>query len=302
MKSIKVLWFLQKKDKKLKPYDWRPENGYFAGKPLFSWASRPLNGVLKQVSRWHGCRETLTSEIKRCYFPESSPGTWSTFKKNGISHPKIGLRRFYIIELFKGNPQAKRTAYAEEHAKRSEDSVKAGLRAINVIEKYMGWPLSTVYSVDRDSIDQIYVVSGPGKWVIAPQMLSLYLLILRLGGHPKKHLKHFTEVSDESFNAVAKAGGYSQLGDIGYWTQFRKKIKLFLDNYERIFGDTTLEDNYRNWTGRYGISRLMADTNAVQRRLRDTTPNIIPAERVYPPATIKWSNIFHEGKNDLWYM
>lgn len=60
--------------------------------------------------------------------------------------------------------------------------IECALKAINVVEKTAGWPLTKVWKLTNDRFNEgidFYYFEGSRKWIRSPQMLSCYLLFIR---------------------------------------------------------------------------------------------------------------------------
>ena len=254
---------------------WPPSATYTHYQPQFSWASRPYNGVATQLTSWHGCRETFTSELRRCHSP--------VVNKAWRSKLKIDSRRARILVLFK-QPNMKNDLAIHKAA---EIQMEEAVRVLNIIERYKKWPMSKVSRVDGLSDNEsCFLLTGSGKWIISPQMVSFYLLIVRLCAQDK-HTAAFKKFSTKDFAAISRSANYSRAGDFGYFRSCYTKLQLFFDNYDELFGETTIKDNFAAWAGSSGINNLMSMAS------RPMNQHLV---NLYHPAVWKFNVILEASK------
>lgn len=128
---------------------------------------------------------------------------------------------------------------------------EAAVKTTNVIEKTYGWPLTRVYKCEVEDISKtnlFFYFEGPGKWIKSPQLLSLYLLILRMGYHlgPPSSKEKRTELHRKrSIKSVLdfwnKQGGTT---DISRFKIVSGDIEKLLNNFDKLFRDRSMHALY----------------------------------------------------------
>jgi len=254
---------------------WPPSTTYNNYRPQFSWASSLYKGEATQLTCWHGCRETFTSEVRRCFNP--------AVRHNWKAKKDIDTRRTRVLVLFKKPDMKSRPSLHKE----AETQIKEAVRVLNIIERHMKWPKSKAFRVKDDSKESsCFLLTGSGKWMISPQLVSLYLLIVRLCEYDQ-HTSAFKKFTAKDFAAIAKSSGYSRTGDFGFYRGCYVKLPLFFDNFDKLFGESTIKDNFLSWGGSTGINDLMSCANKA-----------IPKHHLamYHPAIIKFRKVVADSK------
>lgn len=230
----------------------------------FSWVNPPKDGVFRQVTSWHSCRETFIGELVRIYNPDYLDA--STYSK------KINQRKLRVAVLcdhrnIAASSKMDRKLKTEKFQKTTvvDDTwMKTSLKIINVLEKSQGWGLSKIYKVDNNSLKKnyfnAYIFSGSAKWMRAPQSLSLCLLILRLGRF-NKEFKDFTKIDDlESVAKIFeknKCIGTRKRTDAKWFNSSWEHWKTIVNSHKELFLDRKLETNYRLNNNYNGIQNLI---------------------------------------------
>lgn len=245
MKEIEVTW-----NKKCTP---RNALGYPSPNPSFSWFGPKVEGKFVQVTGWHGCRETFASEVRR--FNTGLSGGWHYERDLDARQTRIAVGRKH--QNPKDESQAAKMLAADIKW------MKESVRLLNILEKYLGWGLTRVYKCSDECVNMkgayVYLFIGSPKWMRAPQLLSLYLLTIRLGRlHTRtKIFKRFEDL--ESLDAACqkiRLGGQAA-SDLMWFKNTNRWWKLMLDNVQELFFETPLKDNYRANMGTNGIQEFV---------------------------------------------
>lgn len=235
--------------------NWRPESGpasrpYINEVPNFVWVSVPKEGICNQASGWHTCRETFCEEIKK----STTKGVW-------IYPSKIDFKKLSLVTVKKCFPPDKKDDISEEVAKDLQCKAES-VRVLNIIERHLGWTLTKLSQCNDDELKNHklsgFIFTGSPKWLKAPQLLSLYLLIIRLG-YFQKELSVFKNVEDLSkvlreFNKSFTTYDTYRRRDIDWFKRTHKMWYLMLRNYSRLFGSRHIKRNYK--ISNYGIDAL----------------------------------------------
>lgn len=121
-----------------------------------------------------------------------------------------------------------------------------GLRLINHFEKIAKWRPTKLYAVDSDCLDRshgvvAYLFVGSGKWMRSPHMVSLYMLLIRLGKRKEwvqlKSRNSFFEISEGLIKLFRKSWTYSSIFyDVTtHLNVTYKKIPVIMENFDKLF-------------------------------------------------------------------
>lgn len=253
MKTIKINW--------INDYSPRAAFLYPSANPTFSWLSSKVKGAYEQSTAWHTCRETFCTALGRV-----SGAKW---KPNTTERP-LNVRKLRIAVLRKHAS----TLTAKARKKEIDNDLrwmKESVRLLNLMEKNLGWSLTRVYKcVDQDYVGgpklsaddtHVYVFFGSAKWLRSPQLLSLYMLNIRLGRLFKetagyKKLSGLSKLNDKLEKNAYKYKGQVK-SDIKWFTKTYKWWETVLDNHKVLFFDRPLRENYRLNDGVNGINELV---------------------------------------------
>jgi len=234
MKTTKIDWTI----------NGAPKNCYINNSILFSWLTIPQKNVFPQVSGWHSCRESFATEICRAL----GVGKWSYSRKLNLRRMRFAVIRKYNI---KATNSAKETNYDIKWMKNAK-------RILNIFEKYLGWGLTTVYITDSESVGKnvnanVFVFLGSVKWMRSPQLISLYLLILRLSRH-----NHFQKIkSMDDLNKWVEKTRTNKYQDVVYLKTVYPYLFSILDNVEYLFFKRSMKENFTKQDGYNGINCML---------------------------------------------
>lgn len=204
----------------------------------FSWLTTPVKGVYPQVSSWHSCRETFAGEIVRL-----ARNSWMNTRK-------INVRRMRYLVIHRN-----KAAYVKD----TDEWVKRGKKILNVFEKHMGWSLSKMYAVDWEKNDglatKLYVVSASAKWLRAPQLLSLHLLLLRCGKF--KQFDALKTLDDLPSVASALRRGRQNSSDANRVKSDQASWRKIADNVDYLFFSRKMKTLFTQNEGHHGIQALV---------------------------------------------
>lgn len=126
--------------------------------------------------------------------------------------------------------------------------LKKSLKLINIIENKHKWTLTKMYECDhynneytlsKDRIVHLFI--GPSKWIRSPQMLSLFLLLIRVPiSTPSfsKDIRTYRSILDKLNNTKFATG------DIHYLRISAKYWPILFDKFNELFRNFSTK---RNW-------------------------------------------------------
>jgi hypothetical protein len=216
----------------------------------FSWlAPGKTKSEFSQVTGWHSCRETFTGEI--CKFVSLKvPHIWTPKRDLDFKKTQVAVVRRH-----------KKTDFVK-NTKSDLKWMRCSARMLNVFEKSQGWSLTHVGmcddpNIENDSINVFTFNSSP-KWMHAPQLLSIYLLIIRLGRFYEEFSK-FKSVDDleNMYKIFSKDRDKRTMTDPAWFIETWKYWMLVLNNHNILFFGKSLKENYRSNNGESGIKYLI---------------------------------------------
>jgi hypothetical protein len=157
----------------------------------------------------------------------------------------------------------------ERITKIQDDWMLRAVKTLNVIEKYLGWSLSTVLKdtseevTDKTVRANVYVFNASAKWLRAPQLMSLYLLIIRLSA--TKALYRATSVT-ELMEKLSKLDYDKLVGnekvdfreeDDTYAQGLSYYLQPLLDHVGELFFKRNIYKNYKEQNGCCGVNGLL---------------------------------------------
>jgi hypothetical protein len=242
---------------------------YYSPNPHFSWFGKKEGAYYPQVTGWHSCRETFVDELRHVFAANNIGGNYL----------KMSTRKLNILVKFKSEKQ-KRAAGFKARVTETTKWMKEGVRLINIFEKYMGWSLTRLGRVSNQTLGKkklstyytvVYSLQGSAKWLRAPQLMSLYLLIIRLGRFHKDTKKAFKSMDD--LNELSKAISVRRQegqanGDAKFFKGIKPHLSTILDNRQTLFFYRTAKEHYQHNDGFRGITKLIkgeADTDLMNR-------------------------------------
>ena len=221
---------------------------------LFRFLDKFENGAYQVRGTWQDCRELYCSRFK------------ALFDKNYMRSydnevEAIDLRKTRVMVFVKET----------KTIIRSKECMAASLKLINIFERYLGWSLSTL-SIGvpcNESIGEnpeLFVFIGSSKWLRSPQLLSLYLLLIRVG-LMRRYRKRVFDVKDigdleAKIKALGKVNAYMVRRDIGSFKRlFNKELVLLMDNIDKVFFKNRRQVQYIQSAFAEGMDRFLTNGN-----------------------------------------
>lgn len=246
-------------------YDHRylPKWVYISLTPVFCWLNtkNAIKGVFKQATGWHGCRETFATELKREVVIAKEKEKTSKIATNKL---RIGI----MLRTHIGYRFSDATRFVKA-SKIQDDWMLRATKVLNVVEKYLGWSLTSVGkdkskdATAEENKANVYVFTASPKWLRSPQLISLYLLLIRVSSvksFGKVHslddiIKVMAGLGHQKISANEEAGLGSD--DVAYASRIAPHLKKVLDNLDKLFFSRSLYHNHYAQTGCYGIYCLI---------------------------------------------
>ena len=243
--------------------NWKSNNSPFnnwmmaLSSPCFFWFGSKKDGAYQHATCWHSCRETFSNEIRRHL---GVPGF------NQFNYT-MDMRRLRVGVIRVLGKYISKTDYETQLAM-DDLGMKEGIRMLNIVEKYLGWSLSSVSKIHDDFEGKslrkhnihAYAVLGSAKWLRSPQLLSLYLLILRAGaGFEITHdvVKTIDDFAKLYEKAKEKRMSSRVKNDISRFFYIGPKLKLILDNVDKLFLCRPASVSYELNSSKNGITEFV---------------------------------------------
>jgi len=168
-----------------------------------------------QISKFVTCREELCC-MPRQYINKTSKYVASEKEDH------LDLEKFRLLMASKGNKEVR---------KRGIFSAK---RVLNILEEKAGWEKSVITTVIYEPAKDanVYLLTGDKRWTMAPQMMSLATLIIRIGW---KGLGFSSENIEEVQTEFAKISEDEEENDNRYMKSCQKYIIPLMANVEKVF-------------------------------------------------------------------
>lgn len=205
-------------------------------------AAKRVGNTITTLRQGQGCRESLCEDYR---------------DSEEVGMDKIPKSRMSMVLYLRSSSRNSTASY-----NKFKRDMAFAVKIVNIFEKEAGWPLSKMYELSHeyDKMHMFMYVEGSKRWVKAPQLVSLYSLLLRLG-HQSGEIGPF-----RTYNALVKAFKRAKKSpmptDLHYFKAYHKKWVLILKNYDELFGQRTLKDLYHpkksggNWFYTDGINAL----------------------------------------------
>lgn len=236
MKSVKVNWRHQ-----------RPTESYTSIKPQYSWMAPLVNGVWQQSTGFHSCRETFCGAFKR-FIRSTKLGQPAVvlWPPNAM----IDTKRFRFAIMLSQKAKKDRQKY-----------FRCGIKLVHILESELGWAKTAVYAPAgfQSQTRDCFLMSGSAKWLRSPQLISMYLLMFRLGA--AKHMDKVNTLEDlEKFGEkpVPKDGTGQVRADLGYLCRTVRYWRPIFENIDDIFLFRSQTESWAVSNGTQGIQKLVS--------------------------------------------
>ena len=244
-----------------------PETVIYANDSVkFAWLAKPTKeGIYKLATNWHSCRETFIYELHKISKKEKDAP-----KSIDLTHTRIAIVRKHNIQKINGKivfPKKDGTDIGKTIDECYENDIKwmkASLRILNIVEKTQGWGLSQLKKVTdidycRNTGIGLFIFNSSVKWMRSPQLLSLYLLLIRLGRFHEEfsNFEEFSDLKKVHKNILGKkVVEYSGNMDKQFFNRSFRMWELMLDNHRNLFFKKSLLKNHLESKSSWGIDEL----------------------------------------------
>lgn len=132
----------------------------------FQFGLANINGKEIDASGgFHTCREGLLSKIS-----------------DSLNHLNTD-KAHMLLKWEAGSTKALETKDLTKNDLDNQKWIETSLRLLHLYEKMAGWPLTKMYRVKTDNGDntKLYYCISSRRWIKAPYLISLYILLVRIG-------------------------------------------------------------------------------------------------------------------------
>lgn len=200
------------------------------------------NSNQQQMTIFSSCREVLIAELS-CLFRHS------IYSPEGIT--KKDLMKTRLLVGIKLTWPVKYIVRKEHHR-----AMLRALRLVNHFEKIAKWPLTKLFKVCENDIENdeiLYLFVADKRWLRAPYIMSMYMLLIRLGrwkqfGKFRSHAGFIKECNEISKKIVPDAALYNDTVK-EYDIQFilpnvYMRLKPLMKHFSKIFAKVSTESYY----------------------------------------------------------
>lgn len=257
-----------------------PNNLYLNSLPAMAWVNMNDGKVPYVCGRWHTCRETLTGEICR-YFHHGHVKSAGGKVLDDIKYQtsKLHIAFGYRVETRKDTP-IRRMSNSALHVDMVYDMFLNGLHVVNIFERHMNIPMSRLRKVSNhdSTVDLeasnigICLLSGSRKWLRSTHILSLFLMLMRVGIVLRHNdidvtqLATVDDVKDSVRNLYSKLFQMKKGPEYSKWFSTVTHMKTILDNsdviinnHEYIFKSDGTNRLSGDGIGYYGIQHFITN-------------------------------------------
>lgn len=219
----------------------------FSGLRMAFCTAPDADNQIDIVYRADHCRETIVDHIRRQL--QSDPDLKD--KKSNID-----MNRTRLILFSKTSAHNQERTIKAFNTRRNREML-VGLKLVNHYERKHGWPRTKMQKLhngeiiaggtDVSNTIHMYTVVGSSRWIKSPHLLSLYLLLLRLGIRGfRADFKTHTQLTKELEVFITKNSRSNGVrrGDAAHVRVTYKKWDLLLKSYNKLFNKRTTKSLY----------------------------------------------------------
>ncbi len=200
-----------------------------------------------QMSKFVTCREQLTA-VPRVILHKLNCTNFTDASKH-----QIDMENYRLLLGISG----------KQDFTNAKQKLFSGKRALNLLEEAAGWTPSVITTIKHEDYtdDHMWLLTGDARWTIAPQMMSLSALIMRVSWKfGPLRVNSLDELMDQ-FAEFAKTPAQQRTSDHNYIGTVRKHIVTLMKNVKNVFsgdsGQYFPADGEKGWTGYGGIDTLI---------------------------------------------
>lgn len=225
---------------------------YGSVNPEFAFAScSSTDGCPRQVGEFYNCRESLISSMRYKYYGRILTDICDTelwlFARTLYNSFVTSMKRF------------------EQHAKADTEWMKNAEKVINIFERDLGFEPSTFERVVDPMLDKVktvvFLIRGPQQWVSMPQMISIFVLLVRLSKSDIwNEFERMSDIDGVLLRAEKIAGlnsGTRLAEDARHLLRIGDNLALFLNNLQTLRGRRDNSKIFKASRGCHGISSLL---------------------------------------------
>ena len=234
----------------------------------FGTCSKPDEyNISVQVNRFYYCREQIIHHLF------NSLGEFSKHGKVSSTAVDLDNCRVIVRRAMHNNILANESKMNKYISKFRSDILN-GVKIINAYEEYHQWPLTTVTKVRHDGSGNqlLYMVVGPSQWLKAPFLVSLWLLMLRMGIVIKTNYKKYENVEQLDDKIKAWCNRRRRSTDLKFITATHSYWHLVMHRYKDIIAGAESEVIW-NCNPTDGIHKLCGNGYSIA-RVRSNFENI----------------------------
>jgi hypothetical protein len=206
----------------------------------FALLSAPKHGS-KQVCGLSSCRDYLHDVIRVTVHSNDTKGrAWAAYTTRRVGDTSVvDLSRLRLI-LASNNETP--------NGLRTQDTLFVGKHMLNIYEEFVGFPKSTITTVDYPVIDadvgecSVWILNGTRAWIKSPHLLSIVTLILR-AAYRLKALPTFKNNSmQEVADILKEIACYRTIDtDAVYVSKVGSALPILLAHHDELFTHTMSE-------------------------------------------------------------
>lgn len=216
----------------------KDEDSYYAYSSTavnFALVAAPENGKRKQATRLSTCRDYLNDSI-RGHIHKDRVGGCSLYMYG--KYPPIDMNKMRLLIVRGSGGDSKKVNT------KIRNKVFSGKAAINLYEGIAGWEKSKITTVNHSKVGkQAWLMTGPGNWMKASNLLSMVTLIIRVAANNGPLKVDSLEELNAHWKKMIEGESYGVYSDKHYLKNCHDKFELIMRHCDEIFCDS-LEENY----------------------------------------------------------
>lgn len=223
----------------------------------FAFVSSPKNGM-KQCHTMVKCRDFLHDAV-RCTIHGNNCSIYG-FKYDAKVNPPVDMKKFRMLVVDR-NKNADKKDFSER--------MGYSLKLLNYYEEIAGVDKTRIELSDIDKRTYCYF-EGPKMWMMAPFLVSMSSLLIRLGDKKIKFDKR--RKLSKAFEKLIKEGDNNE-NDIKYLKACHDKMENIAKNHKKLcssfdpYSDKHTINNFHNTSGIVSLcNEKIADANEAFRR------------------------------------
>jgi len=196
-------------------------DGYGFSKAQFAWMCPPIDGVRTQITPFVYCRERVTGYVH---------AAMNNLDYNEFDSDREPFDRETLRILIAKDPQ---------NFEQFRTKLFNGKAIMNIYEDIAGWERSKITTVKHEVRNNVWLLTGPKEWLMAPQLVSAFTFILRLTAEygPFDVDGGLDSVEDEFERLCKKWRGRDGHYDVtGYLEKFKDKLYVLVKYHKELFG------------------------------------------------------------------